>query len=343
MAGFGSSSSIKFLILTAFNLVLVTVSFAHELPPFGLPTLSLATNQPRPFLPTSSPQRATPIGSTSTIVHWQATRTISSSSSSSSFSLSLPSAITIITTITASFLPFFSSSSSSSAPTTGTFSSPTPSISSLNSNLHIAKVSGIVGGVMGGGAAVIITVIALIICYRSKRRRRWQFPRVLNCDENFELDEPSGEGGHFFAAAGAWFCAQIRCNAVTPYLLKYQITSPTTLTTNFHSTLAPPEMTVLNRGFALASHGSHGEMSTVGSMASPAGAFHGRCTENGARSIAIEMPLPLHQELIEGEWGLQSSDEIPPAYESLVPQTQDGPGIRSEHNGHLEYGGAGGT
>ncbi|KAH7868270.1 uncharacterized protein C8R40DRAFT_1178009 [Lentinula edodes] len=371
MADFAFRLSKKFLILTAYNLVLgnfcsltdthasflkqflqlwcpLHTDYLHlvylhclwqqfNFPPFFQPVLLKGLLPP--FLPTSSPQRATPIGSTSTIVHWQATRTISSSSSSSSFSLPLPSAITIITTITASFLPLFSSSSSSSTPTTGTFSVPAPSISSLNSNSHIGEKgsvigSGVIGGVIGGGAAVIITVIALVIYYRSKRRCRRQFPRVFNCDENSELDDPSGEGGRggiggYFVAAGAWCCAQFRSNAVTPYLLKYQITSPTALTTNFHSTLAPPEMTVLNRGFASASHSDHGGMSSVGSMTSPVGAFHVRCTTDGARSAAIETPLPPQQEPTEGEWGPQVLDEIPPPYESLVPpQTQDRPGIR---------------
>ncbi|KAJ3873350.1 hypothetical protein F5051DRAFT_125940 [Lentinula edodes] len=384
MANFNSRTSRRFLILSACNLVLVSLSFALELTlPFGLPTLSFPIGLPPPSLPTSLP----PIDSASTFVPdasstptvVQATsaaqphKTTTSriiifssssspipSSSRSSSSRSLPSPITTSITTSASF-SFFSSlssvSSSSSSPSycttvTGTSSFPTSSNYSSNSNLHKGAI---VGGVVGGGAAVIVIVIAIVV-YSSKRRPGKQFSRVFHGDRNSGLNEPrmsegGGIGGHI-TAAGTWVQVDTQfrsSDVITPYSLKYQPTTPTTPTTlTTHSSLRPnshsaslvhPEIAArFVKGFDSISHGSCGGTSTAGSMTSPTGVSYRRYTSDRAYSVDAETSSPSREELDVGEQE-HVSEEIPPTYESLVPQT-GGPGIRNKRSGNVMRGGS---
>ncbi|KAJ3858222.1 hypothetical protein EV359DRAFT_88065 [Lentinula novae-zelandiae] len=373
MANFDSRTSRRFLMLSACNLVLVTLSFALELTlPFGLPTLSLPIGLPPPSFPTGLP----PIGSVSTSVldtsstptvigatgttqpHKSTTSSIfifSSSSSSipsssrSSSSCSYHSAITT----SASSFSFFSSlssvSSSSSSPSysttvTGTSSFPTPSNSSSNSNLH---KSAIVGGVVGGGAAVIVIVIAMVV-YSSKRRPKKQFSRVFDGDRNCGPNEPresegGGIGGHI-TAGGTWVQVDTQFRSsdlIAPYSLKYQPTTPTTPTTN--SSLRPnsrsalfvhPEMVAwFIAGFDSASHGSCGWTSTAGSMSSPTGVSYRRYTSDRTHSDDAETSSPSREEQDH------VPDEIPPTYESLVPQA-GGSGIRNEGSRNVMHSGS---
>ncbi|KAJ3808269.1 hypothetical protein F5876DRAFT_78901 [Lentinula aff. lateritia] len=389
MANFDSRTSRRFLILSACNLVLGSLSFAIELTlPFGLPTLSFPIGPPPPSLPTSLP----PIGSASTFVpdtsstptviqaastahpHRSTTSSIiifSSSSSpipsssrssssaipsssQSSSSCSLPSPITTSLTTFAS-LSFFSSLSSVSSSssslsyfTTVTGASSFPTSSNYSSSLNLHK-NAIVGGVVGGGTAVIVIVIAIVV-YSSKRKPKKQFSRVFDDDRNSRPNEPrvsegGGIGGHI-TAANTWVQVDTlfrSSDVITPYSLKYQPTTPTTnssLRPNSHSASSVhPEMAArFVAGFDSASHGSCGWTSTAGSMSSPTGVSYRRYTSDRTHSDDAETSSPSREELDVGEQE-HVPDEIPPTYESLVPQA-GGSGIRNEGSRNVMRGGS---
>ncbi|KAJ3905089.1 hypothetical protein F5879DRAFT_988608 [Lentinula edodes] len=348
---------------------LPTLSLPIGLPPPSLPTGLPPIGSVSTFVPDTSSTPTVVEATSATQPHKSTTSSIfifSSSSSSipsssRSFSSRSPhSAITTSITTSASSFSFFSSSSSVSSSSsslsysttvTGTSSFPTSSNYSSNSNSH---KSAIVGGVVGGGAAVIIIVIAIVV-YSSKRRPRKQFSRVFDGDRSGtnepRVSEGGGIGGHI-TAAGTWVQVDTQfrsSDVITPYSLKYQPTTPTTPTTlTTHSSLRPnshsaslghPEMAArFVKGFDSASHGSCGGTSTAGSMTSPTGVSSRRYTSDRAYSIDAETSSPSREELDVGEQE-HVSDEIPPTYESLVPQT-GGPGIRNEGSGNVMRGGS---
>lgn len=200
--------------------------------------------------------------------------------------------------------------------------------------------------------AVIVIVIAMVV-YSSKRRPKKQFSRVFDGDRNCGPNEPresegGGIGSHI-TAGGTWVQVDTQFRSsdlIAPYSLKYQPTTPTTPTTN--SSLRPnsrsasfvhPEMAArFVAGFDSASHGSCGWTSTAGSMSSPTGVSYRRYTSDRTHSDDAETSSPSREELDVGEQE-HVPDEIPPTYESLVPQA-GGSGIRNEGSRNVMRGGS---